>query len=57
MIFGLWFGAKIQYFFVNKILRKKQFNGFYYRFDKKDYNEFKKSYNHTKNQAYILLDK
>lgn len=57
MIFGLWTFAKIQYFVANRIFRAKKFNGFYYRFDKNDYKYFKKSYNHTKNQAYILLDK
>lgn len=57
MIFGIWKSAKIQYFFAKRIFRLKKFNGFYYRFDHDDYKKFKKTYNQTKNQAYILLDK
>lgn len=57
MIFGTGAGARFQYFLAKRIFGAKSFNGFYYRFDHTDYKKFKKSYEHTKSQAYILLDK
>lgn len=55
MIF--WTGAKFSYYIAHRIFKFKKFNGLYFRFDHEDYKKFKKTYDQTKNQAYILLDK
>lgn len=56
MLFGLWFFAKIQYCIAHKIFWLKSFNGYKYRFDNADLEEYAKTHEKTKTHAYFLFD-
>ena len=56
LVFGLWLFAKIQYFIAHRLFWAKHFNGYKYRFDARDYREFAKSFENTKNHAFYLFD-